>query len=83
MKRQCNKKKLTKIEAEHAIKITPKSRKQYRKECRTYYCGLCNAWHLTSDKFKKDITQRPDADLSFKNKWEQLLNSSGGNQRFL
>ena len=47
---KCEKRQLTKREAEGALKQIKHHRKQekYRKECRIYHCPHCNMWHLTS-----------------------------------
>ena len=46
----CEKRQLTKREAEGALKQAQSHRKKhkYRKECRIYHCPECNKWHLTS-----------------------------------
>lgn len=44
----CVKNKLTKKEARTALNVAHHHRKKYRKEVRTYFCGQCQAWHLTS-----------------------------------
>jgi hypothetical protein len=47
----CDKRSLTKKEAEQAIKRSGKTSRQYRREKRFYYCSDCNAWHLTSHEY--------------------------------
>lgn len=47
---KCDKRQLTKKDAETALKRIRHHRKKdkYRKECRMYHCPDCNMWHLTS-----------------------------------
>lgn len=68
----CDKVKFTKSEAEQALIRNKKSSKQYRKECRKYYCVFCNAWHLTSmeDKSKSLVVK---VKLKYKNIWKKLM----------
>ena len=67
----CNKECFKKRDAEIAIKKVRKSSKSYRKECRTYYCGKCNAWHLTS---KEDWDDGPkEFPLLEEDRWKNLL----------
>ena len=44
----CKKKQFSKAEAKIAVAMAIHSGKKYRREKRIYYCGSCNAWHLTS-----------------------------------
>jgi hypothetical protein len=44
----CKKKKFDKIGAKIALAMALNGGKKYRREKRIYYCGDCNAWHLTS-----------------------------------
>lgn len=62
----CNKESFTKKQAEAILKVNRKSGKQYRKEMRTYYCGSCNSWHLTSKELWDD-----QEDIS--NEYKQLF----------
>jgi len=34
--------------ARRAVKRARRSKKHHRRECRTYYCPHCHAWHLSS-----------------------------------
>jgi len=67
----CNKECFRKRDAEIALKKVHKSSKNYRKECRTYYCEKCNAWHLTS----KELNTPVEFELLEKQRWEKLLNN--------
>jgi hypothetical protein len=67
----CNKECFKKREAEHALNRVKKSSKQYRKECRMYYCDKCNAWHLTS----KETNEPKEFKILEKDRWLKLLNN--------
>jgi hypothetical protein len=66
---KCHKKSFTKREAEYIVSSNIKSAKQYRRECRLYYCDIHNAWHLTSEEQEETI----DIEIKYKNQWEELL----------
>jgi hypothetical protein len=66
----CGKLKLTKREAQHAIKKAGKNRKQYRREKRFYYCEMCNAWHLTSQEYAPYEEPVP---LQYEKAWVDLI----------
>lgn len=66
----CDKRNFSKQEAEYILKKNKKSSKQYRKECRDYYCEYCNSWHLTSEE-KKTVEEQ--IHLSLLGKWKKIL----------
>lgn len=66
----CSKECFRKRDAEIALKKVKKSSKNYRKECRTYYCEKCNAWHLTS---KEEWIDVEDLKLLEEDRWKELL----------
>ena len=68
----CRKKIFTKREAEHTLDVNRHADKKYRREIRTYYCELCNGWHLTSEA---DKNENPvvDIELTYEEKWKKLL----------
>lgn len=67
---KCHKKSFTKREAEYVVSHNVRPAKQYRRECRLYYCDIHNAWHLTSDE-QEDTTI--DIEITYKSEWERLL----------
>lgn len=68
----CSKKKFSKIEAITCLnKDTRERRRSFRREKRVYYCETCNCWHLTS---QDDREETEEFDLTFKTKWNNLLN---------
>lgn len=71
----CGKRIFTKKDAEVALKRVAKSRNKRRKEIRSYYCKLCNGWHLTSQEYKFD-NPTEDLKLSFESKWNEILEAS-------
>lgn len=70
----CNKLSFTKKQSELAIKKAKKSSKQYRKECRNYYCEECNAWHLTSKE--EFVEGEENFNILYKDRWDRLLKDS-------
>lgn len=66
---KCQKKSFTKKEAEYVVSNNVRSAKQYRKECRIYYCDIHNAWHLSSQEIDEII----NIEITYKNQWEKLL----------
>lgn len=70
----CNKQSFTKKDAEAAIKKAKKSSKQYRKECRKYYCDRCNSWHLTS-KEEGYNDKQGELPILHRERWKRLLNN--------
>lgn len=69
----CGKECFRKRDAELALKKVKKSSKNYRKECRTYYCETCNSWHLTS---KEEWVDQEELDVLEKERWEKLLKNN-------
>lgn len=71
---KCTKVAFSKKIAGSTLKANKHHPKQYRKECRSYYCQQCNAWHLTSME-NKTPPQATDVKLIERERWEKLLNN--------
>lgn len=69
----CNKQKYDKKGALTALNHCRKERgKQYRKECRVYFCQECNAHHLTSEEEHSERIYLKEEDLVFCELWKKL-----------
>lgn len=67
----CNKICYSKKEAQSALNQVKHSRfrDKHRRECRYYYCKVCNAWHLTSH----EDTETLNIPIKFVKKWKKML----------
>lgn len=73
----CNKQKYDKKSAISALNHCKKHRnKQYRKECRYYFCDECNSYHLTSEEEHSERMYLKEEDLIFKSRWEYLMDKN-------
>lgn len=69
----CNKQKYDKKSAITALNYCKKHKnKQYKKECRYYYCEDCGFYHLTSREEYEEPVKLELKDLIFKDLWVKL-----------
>lgn len=68
----CKKVQFSKKEAQTALNERLHKGKKWSREKRIYYCGECNAWHLTSKKEYEEPIKLEIKDLKYANKWKKL-----------